>query len=232
MAPAHTLWASASRTVRAPSRLDADAFIPGSAPFLLRGGPRIRSEVATVVELGYRGQPLPNLSYSMTAFHNNYDHLRTQEVDPSGTFVTFGNLMEGKATGIEMWGNYQATPTWRLSAGLMGLHQRMTLKAGSNDVAGTGTAGKDPSHTAQIRSSLGLSEDKDFDVMVRRVGRLSNPDVPGYTALDARFGWRLRKGLELSVFGQNLNGGHGENGPLETRADVGRALGMKLVWQQ
>ena len=28
-APAHALWASASRTVRAPSRLDADAFVPG-----------------------------------------------------------------------------------------------------------------------------------------------------------------------------------------------------------
>ena len=114
----------------------------------------------------------------------------------------------------------------------MGLHQKMTLKAGSNDAAGPDTAGKDPSHTAQLRSSFNLSEDKEVDVMVRRVARLSNPDVPGYTALDARFGWRLRKGLELSVFGQNLNGGHGENGPLETRADAGRAVGMKLVWQQ
>ncbi len=232
MAPAHTLWASASRTVRAPSRLDADAFIPGTAPFLLRGGPRIRSEVATVTEFGYRGQPLPNVSYSMTAFHNDYDHLRTQEVDASGTFVTFGNLMEGKSYGIEMWGNYQASKAWRLSAGLMALHQKMTLKAGSNDLAGPGTAGKDPSHTAQLRSTFNLSDDKELDLVLRKVGALSNPDVPGYTALDARFGWRLRRGLELSLFGQNLNGGHGEYGPLATRAEVGRALGMKLVWQR
>ena len=64
------------------------------------------------------------------------------------------------------------------------------------------------------------------------MGKLSNPDVPGYTAVDARFGWRVRKGLELSVFGQNLNGGgHGEYGPLETRAHVARALGARLVWQ-
>ena len=232
MAPAHTLWASASRTVRAPSRLDADAFIPGKPPYLLRGGPRIRSEVATVFELGYRGQPLAKLSYSMTAFHHDYDHLRTQEVDPGGTFVTFGNLMQGKADGIEMWGNYQATPAWRLSAGLMALHESMTLTALSNDAAGPGTVGKDPSHTLQLRSSFNLGDDKEFDLMLRKVGALSEPDVPGYTALDARFGWRLRRAVELSVFGQNLNGAHGEYGPLATRTHVGRALGVKLVWQR
>jgi iron complex outermembrane receptor protein len=228
--PAHTLWAGASRTVRAPSRLDADAFIPGRAPFILRGGRAIRSEVATVLELGYRGQPLPGLSYSMTAFHNNYDHLRTQEVDAGGTFITFGNLMEGRASGVEMWGNYQATPAWRLSAGLLALHESLTLKAGSNDEAGPGMSGKNPSHTAQLRSSFKVSDDKEFDVALRKVGALSNPDVPGYTAIDARFGWRLQKGVELSLVGHNLNGGHGQYGPLETRTEVGRSLGVKLVW--
>ncbi len=168
----------------------------------------------------------------MTVFHHDYDHLRTQEVDPGGTFVTFGNLMQGKADGIEMWGNYQATPAWRLSAGLMALHESMTLTALSNDAAGPGTVGKDPSHTLQLRSSFNLGDDKEFDLMLRKVGALSEPDVPGYTALDARFGWRLRRAVELSVFGQNLNGAQGEYGPLATRTHVGRALGVKLVWQR
>jgi iron complex outermembrane receptor protein len=231
MAPAHTVWASASRTVRAPSRLDADAFIPGAPPYLLRGGPRVRAEVAKVVELGYRGQPMPSLSYSVTAFHNNYDHLRTQEVDPSNTFITFGNLMEGKASGFEMWGNYQASRAWRVSAGLMALHERLNLKAGSNDAAGPTIVGRNPSHTAQIRSTFSVAADKDLDVVLRKVGALADPDVPGYTAIDARFGWRLSRGLELSVFGQNLNGGHGEYAPVETRAELERTVGMKLVWQ-
>ncbi len=232
MAPAHTLWASASRTVRAPSRLDADAFIPGAPPYLLRGGPRIRSEVARVVEVGYRGQPLANLSYSITAFHNDYDHLRTQEVDPGFTFVTFGNLMEGKSRGLEMWGNFQATPAWRLSAGLLTVHERLRLKPGSNDLAGPSTVGKNPSHTAQLRSTFNLSEGKDIDVVVRKVGALRDPDVPGYTAVDARLGWRLQRALELSVFGQNLNGSHGEYGPVATRTEVGRTVGARLVWQR
>ncbi len=232
VAPAHTLWASASRTVRAPSRLDADAFIPGAPPYLLRGGPRIRSEVARVVELGYRGQPLPNLSYSITAFHNDYDHLRTQEVDPGFTFVTFGNLMEGKSRGIEMWGNFQATQAWRLSAGLLTLHERLRLKAGSNDLAGPLTVGKNPAHTAQLRSNFNLSDGKEIDLVLRKVGALRDPAVPGYTAIDARFGWRLQRGLELSLFGQNLNGGHGEYGPVATRTEVGRTIGARLVWRR
>jgi iron complex outermembrane receptor protein len=231
LAPAHTVWASASRTVRAPSRLDADAFIPGVPPYILRGGPQVRSEVAKVIELGYRGQPLPRLSYSMTLFHNDYDHLRTQEVDPSFSFVTFGSQMEGKASGIEVWGNYQATRAWRLSAGFTALRQRLTLKPGSLDEAAPLAEGKDPSHTAQLRSSFMLSDDQEFDLALRKVAALSYPDVPGYTALDARFGWRLRKGLELSVYGQNLNGSHGEYGPLATRTEVARTVGVKLVWQ-
>ena len=229
-APAHTVWAAASRTVRAPSRVDADIFIPATPPFLLAGGPEVRSEVADVVELGYRGQPLPQLSYSMALFHNKYDHLRTQEV-VGGTHYLFGNLMEGRANGIEIWGNYQATPAWRLSAGLTALDETLWLKPGSNNVTAPDMTGKNPSHTAQLRSAFSLSDDKDIDIALRKVGGLTKPDVPAYVALDARFGWRLRKGVELSLIGRNLNGGHGEFRSVASRTEVARSLGVKLVWQ-
>jgi iron complex outermembrane receptor protein len=231
LSPRHALWTALSRTVRAPTRLDVDAFIPGRPPYLLRGGQAVRSEVAKVFELGYRGQPLPGLSYSATLFHNEYDHLRTQEIDPTATFLTFGSLMEGQATGIEMWGSYQLSNAWRMSAGYTGLHERLRLKAGSNDLAGPGTAAKDPDHTLQLRSSYSIDEQRELEVGLRKVAALDNPAVSGYWALDARFGWRLRPGLELSVVGRNLNGSHGEYGPLATRAELGREVGVKLVWQ-
>lgn len=230
--PQHMIWTALSRTVRAPSRLDVDTFIPGAPPYLLRGGPEVRSEVAKVFEAGYRGQPAPNLSYSVTALFNEYDHLRTQEVDPTFTYLVFDSRMEGRARGLEMWGSYQAMPGWRLSAGLMALHQRFTLKPGSLDEAGPGSARKDPSHTAQMRSSFAIAADKDLDIMLRKVGALANPEVPGYTALDARLAWRPRRNLELSLIGQNLNGSHGEYGPVATRVEAGRSLGLKLVWQE
>lgn len=229
---AHAFWTGLSRTVRAPSRLDADVFIPAKPPYILIGGPQIRAEVARVFELGYRGQPSQNLSFSATAFHNDYDHLRTQEViSLSPLLVTFSNLMEGKADGIEMWGSWQAAPWWRLNAGYMALHERFTLKPGSNDAPGPGSARKDPRYTAQLRSSFSLAQDKDLDLFVRRVGALDHPAVPSYTALDARLAWRPRRDLELSLVGHNLNGSHGEYGPLGTRTEVARSVGVKLIWQ-
>ena len=231
-APAHAFWAGASRTVRAPSRLDADAFIPGRPPYLLRGGPRVRSEVAKVLELGYRGQPLEGLSYSATLFHSDYDHLRTQEIDPGRTFIVFGSLMEGRASGIEMWGSYQATPAWRLGAGFTALHEDFSLKPGSNDTAGPGISGKNPSHTAQLRSTWQAAPGKELEVALRKVAALENPAVPAYTALDARFGWRIGPAMELSVAGHNLNGAHAEYGPLATRSEVPRSVAVRLVWKQ
>ncbi|RSZ59512.1 TonB-dependent receptor [Massilia atriviolacea] len=230
LAPRHAVWSGVSRTVRAPSRLDADTFIPGKPPYLLRGGPQVRAEVAKVFELGYRGQPLAGLSYSATVFHNRYDHLRTQEVDPGGSFLTFDSKMEGKSSGIELWGSYQATPWWRLNLGAMALHQRFALKPGSNDAAAPRTSARDPSHTAQLRSTFALSADKELELAWRKVARLDSDKVPGYTALDARAGWRLRRNLELSVSGHNLNGAHAEYGPLATRSEIPREIAVKLVW--
>jgi iron complex outermembrane receptor protein len=218
--------------VRAPSRLDVDAYIPGKPPYVLAGGPRVRSEVAKLVELGYRGQPAAGVSYSVTAFHNTYEHLRTQELLPSGTEVAFANLMEGQASGIEAWGSYQATSRWRLSAGLTALHETMRLLPGSNDQAGPGTVGFDPAQTVQLRSSYSLDDAREFELALRNVGALGTGPVPGYTALDARLGWRLGRGLALSVSGQNLNGAHAEYGEVGTRIEVPRTVAVTLVWQQ
>ncbi len=231
LSPRHALWTALSRTVRAPTRLDVDAFVPGRAPFLLRGGPQVRAEVAKVFELGYRGQPLAGLSYSATLFHNDYDHLRTQEIDPGRTFITFGSLMEGRATGIEMWSSYQLSDAWRMSAGYTALHETLRLKAASNDFAGPGNSGKNPEHTLQLRSNYSFDDQRDLEVALRKVAALENPAVPGYWALDARFGWRLQRNLDVSVVGRNLNGSHAEFGPIANRIELARGVGVKLVWQ-
>ncbi len=225
----HAFWAAASRAVRAPSRIDADAYIPGRPPYLLAGGPMVRAEVARAFELGYRGQPMPGLSYSVALYHNRYEHLRTQELLPDGT-ISFQNLMEGHANGIEMWGSYQLSKAWRLSAGLTAQHQRLRLKAGSNDEAGLRRVGLDPSHTLQLRAFHSIDAERELELALRKVDALDSSAVPGYTAVDARFGWRLRPGLELSVSGRNLNGGHSEYGPARFRSEIPRTLAVQLTW--
>lgn len=229
--PDHLLWGAASRAVRAPSRLDRDPFIPSTPPFLLAGGPDTRSEVAKVYEVGYRGQLTPRFSASFTAFRTDYDHLRTQEIAPSRTFVVFASEMEGRARGVEMWGSYQATRAWRLSAGYTRLDTQLQIKPGSNDVNAPNAAGRDPTHTLMIRSSLDLPHQSELDASIRHVSALANPTVPSYTAVDLRLGWRPHRNLELSLIGKNLlGGGHAEYGDAATRSFFERSWFIKAAW--
>jgi iron complex outermembrane receptor protein len=209
-----------------------DAYVPGAPPYLLAGGRGVRAETARVFELGYRGQAGQVVSYSVTAFRNLYDHLRTQDVSPDGSTIVFGNLMEGRARGLEAWGNVQMTDAWRIAAGATLLHEEFTLKPGSSDEGSVLTTGRDPAYTAQLRSSHVLDAARELEVAVRRNGALGYPDVPAYWAIDARFGWRCAPGMELSVIGTNLNGGHAEYGVASTRGEVPRTVGVKLTWQR
>jgi iron complex outermembrane receptor protein len=227
----HLLWSAISRTVRAPSRLDRDAFVPGKPPFLLDGGPAFRSEVAKVYEVGYRGQPFAKISYSVTAFYADYDHLHTTEVSTSRTYFVFANGMEARTSGVEMWGAWQAASWWRLSAGFTGQRERLRLKPGSNDAGSLGTAGRDPAHTWLVRSSMNLPARTEVDVTVRGVAALANPNVPSYSTVDLRLGWRPRPDLELSLSGRNLaDGGHGEFTTVAFRAEIGRSIYASVRW--
>lgn len=230
VAPDHLLWGAASRTVRAPSRLDRDVFVPGKPPFLLIGGPDVRSEIANVYELGYRGQPNSRLSFAATVFHADYDRLRTQEVNFSPLFVVFANNMEGSTSGIEMWSSYQATPNWRLSAGYTVQQESLKLKPGSNDQAALRNLDKDPAHKWILRSSLNLPGQSEVDITVRHVAGLSNPEVPAYTAVDLRYGWHPRPHLEFSVTAQNLGSkGHGEFTNELTRTQLEPSAFLKVL---
>jgi iron complex outermembrane receptor protein len=232
-APNQMLWTAASRTDRAPSRLDHDIFVPGEAPFLLRGGPNVVAETADDYEVGYRGQISSAASFSATVYHTVYDRLRNQQVDPSFTYLFYANGMQGRTSGVELWGSYQAAPIWRLNAGYSRLRQAFNLTPYSIDL-GTlqSTEGANPSQWAILRSTLDLGPRVEFDATLRYMGALSDPVVPSYTALDLRVGWQLRSNLDLSLAAQNLLGsGHGEFTDVATRTDVKRAVFLKLQYR-
>jgi iron complex outermembrane recepter protein len=222
-----TIWGAASRAVRAPTRLDRELF--AQTPLRLDGGPDFRSEVSKVLELGYRAQPFPRLSYSVSVFRSAHDHLRSLEPIGGGVFV-FGNEMEGNTTGIEAWGSLQAQARWRLGAGAVFLDQDLRFKPGSGDT-NVAAAGNDPAYQWMLRSSLDVTANQDFDVIVRHVGRLPSPVVPAYTAVDARYAWRLQRTLEFSVTGRNLfDRRHPEFGAPATRSEIERGLFFRIQW--
>ncbi|MGI4846756.1 MAG: TonB-dependent receptor plug domain-containing protein, partial [Janthinobacterium lividum] len=234
--PDQLLWTAVSRTLRAPTRLDADIAVPGSPPFFYVGNSNPRSEVAKVVELGYRGRVGSKINLSATAFHNQYTDLATIDFPEDGP-PQFGNGMKGWATGIEMWASWQATPRWRLNGGFTALREKFSVTSPLVFPGEAGITGNDPAATWQIRSSYNVSENREIDFTVRHVGTQagidsSNPGTPSYTAIDARFGWKIRPDLEFSITGLNLFGtGHAEFGLPEFRATFDREIMAKVVWR-
>ncbi|MES2161016.1 MAG: TonB-dependent receptor [Pseudomonadota bacterium] len=237
---AHSLlWTALSRALRTPSRVDRDAYIFGIPSAALRGGPNFRSERLTALELGYRAQPTSRLSYSINAYYNKYDDLRAIENGALKGTLEVGNQAEGRAAGLEIWGNFQVSRDWRLSASHTLLHESVNLRPGFNGpppASGlVSLLGNDPAHRYTLRSSHDLPHGVELDLSLDRVAALPNPAVPAYTSLDARLGWHAAARLDLALSVQNLlDRRHGEFGALtgtSPRAAFERSLSLQLLWK-
>ena len=192
------LWAGLSRAVRAPSRIDSDLYVLGTPPLALAGGPDFRSEIANTLELGLRSRHGPALSYALVVFRSTYDYLRSLDVLPSGVFVV-GNQIKGRMDGLEASASYQASKSWSLEASAVLLHGRFS---GPN--LALSSPGNDPRAQWRLGSTWNLGDSQQLNVSLRHVGKLPSPLVPAYTAVDARYGWRVSKSVELAVTGRNL----------------------------
>ncbi|UUZ73920.1 TonB-dependent receptor [Polaromonas sp. P1(28)-8] len=72
----------------------------------------------------------------------------------------------------------------------------------------------------------------ELDVSLRSIGTLSSTNVPRYTALDARLGWKIAKDVEVSLAAFNLlDKGHPEFGALPARSEIGRSFYAKMLWK-
>jgi iron complex outermembrane receptor protein len=225
------LWGAISRAVRTPSRVDRDLANRTRPPFTV-GNPDFESENVVAYELGLRTQPLPALSASIATYYNDYDDLRTFEPPPVGAIpFTVANLLKGETYGAELSADYQPSTQWRLSAGYTVLHVKLQEKAGSRDPFGGVLDSRDWKHQAFIRGSATLPANFELDGALRRIGRLTTLQVPAYTELDMRLGWRWSPALDLSLIGHNLlHDSHGEFGP-PGRQLIERSVFAFITWQ-
>jgi iron complex outermembrane recepter protein len=222
------LWSAVSRAVRTPSRIDRDFFFPGSAPFVIAGGPDFVSEKLVAYEAGYRLQASPVVSFSISTFYNVYDDLRTIEPTGGRAFV-LANKMEGETYGVEAWGGYKLNEQWRVTLGYSALRKMLRLKPGSGDTTSLAAAGTDPSYQFFARSAVNLPHNVDFDLVLRAINGLPSQGVPQYTAFDAQVGWLVSRGVEVSLTGNNLfDSRHREFGTTATGSEIERSAFVKL----
>lgn len=218
------LWASASRAVRTASRIDRDIIGPG----ILERATDFRAEEVISYEAGVR-RSFARASFSASVYFNDYDDLRILTIAPSG-LLRFGNEMTGHGYGAEIWGEYQATDWWRLSASVNYLEKDLKLGPTAIAAALDQHQGNDPDFQVQVRSRMDLTPKLSLDVALRAVDDLELPAVPGYIEADARLAYRLTEGVEAAVVGRNLlDPSHPETGSVTQRGEVRRGVHAELI---
>lgn len=203
------LWAAVSRAIRAPSRFDADYYlptypVPAGSPSVA-GGPNFISEKLTAYEVGYRLQPTEKSTFSFAGFYNVYRDLYSVEALPGTQTYQIQNGSEGESWGGEVTGTYQATDAWRIRVGYTYFEKDLRMKPGR--VFDPAYLGNDTRNQATLHSILDLPKGFELDVMARYLDylpqTLATAQVPEYFTFDTRLGFQL-KSLELALVGQNL----------------------------
>jgi iron complex outermembrane recepter protein len=204
---AFTLWGAVSMAVRSPTPFDRDVVekITPTAAAQLIGDADFQHEKLTAYEIGARFHPASIASFSISAFYNDYDQLRTIELSPGNTLpLVWGNLLEGTTYGLEAWGEVRVQSWWRLSGGFSTLHEDLRFKPGSVELLGLQQDGLDPKFQGSLKSSMELGRSFTLDGDLRYVGALPNDVVPAYVEMNSRLGWNLTDRLQISVSGRNL----------------------------
>jgi iron complex outermembrane receptor protein len=222
-----SVWASAARASRLPSRAENDISIdllvvPGTPATLFRNVPppdgTLKSEVVDAIEAGYRAVWHDTASIDISVFRNRYHNLRgaiTGPTDLSGLptvvvqTVVPANAVEARSHGVELSGDVQVASWWHLYPAWTWL--KTTAWAPSGDPSAVSDAQRHevetPRQRFSLRSSMNLGKTQQLDVVVRQVGRsatTAGSAVDRYTTLDVRYALRPTDRTEFALVGRNL----------------------------
>ena len=115
------------------------------------------------------------------------------------------NFGKGLTRGIELWGQWQPSPVWRLNWGGVVQHLETSLMPGSHATGVVnGLSTNDPAHHWMLRTSHDLTDQLQLDLSLRYMGQLPQPVVPSYTELDLQLLWKPQPDVEVALLGQNL----------------------------
>jgi iron complex outermembrane recepter protein len=245
-------WASVSRAVRIPDRVNEDIqddlYIPLPILTFLRisGNHNLISERLIAYEAGFRTLVHPRLYLSASGFYNAYRNIiafgplkpgaPTNPPFPPGTRlfdIQYINGIHGATHGAEIAPDYQAASFWRIRSGFSYLNVDLKDEPGfTSTLTLTSLRGSNPTYQAFIESQINLPRHFEFDQSFRYVDSLPAQKVRAYTTADARVGWNPIKSLSLSVTGQNLFQPHHAEFGIDPSPTVyiKRGVYAKLVW--
>jgi len=248
----HRLWASISRAVRTPSRIEDSGRIttlvippipfvnPDITVVSILGNSEFTSEELIAYEVGYRYLPSESISFDLALFFNNYEKLQAYNQSSPIDLIYFGNTISGEVYGLEF--TTQWSPTDWLETELS--YSYIDIKM-EDPQALTGIdqeamiEGSSPKNQISLKASIALQENLHLNLWGRYVDELEKSSivadfpVDDYTTLDANIRWQPVDDLELSLVGQNLF----DNKHLEfiseqftKPTEIGRSIYAKLTW--
>lgn len=245
-----TIWLSASRAVRTPTRNeDGLNLFAGSQ----QGSSSYRSEDLIAYELGYRIKPTNKTSIDVSTFFNSLSSLRTFEKVSTGKY-TAANKGYGESYGFEISSKWQVNESWKLEASYDYLKATLHINNGSTDNTSNQSLelleGRNPQSQFKLKSFYNITPKIELDNILYYVSGLpmggnstynpstnsmnSGTGISSYFRFDTRLGYLPTKNLDLSIGVQNLfNQVHSEFNAaiLNNRTEIGRTFYAKVVWQ-
>jgi iron complex outermembrane receptor protein len=248
----HTVWASITRAVRTPSRIEEgfqfNALSQPALPLYIRlvGDGQFTPEQMLGYELGYRNYFRRNGFLNISTFFNRYTDLlsvdsRPAFAEPSPTPVHLvlplylRNGVKAETAGVEVAGLLDLRAWWRLR----GSYSYLALNAKNRPVTNDASTvrqleGDSPSHKVVIQSMFTLWHGVDVGLAYRYVSALPDQKVAAYSTGDANIAWRLAHDWQVSLVGRNLMQPYhfeygGNPGPL---VGIKRAGYLKLTWSR
>lgn len=239
------IWGSISRAVRTPSEAETDVRLNPAPPvpippglLTIHGNPDFGSEKLVAYELGYRIQPIKQLTLDLTGFYNIYNDLRSIEplhpgpVSPS----IVKNKLFGDTYGTEIAATAQLTKRWRVQGSYSYFDAQLHREHGSHDgTTKTTDEGSSPHNQVSLQSLVDLGWNIQFDSTLRYVDTLLAPKIPSYLTMDVRVAWSPRKDLEIAIVGRNLlDDQHPEFAPTfigTQKSEVQRSVYGTVVWR-
>ncbi len=217
-----TLWASVSRAVRTPSRIEhnlrVDSLVDAGGPVFARfiGDDEFEPERLVAYEAGWRSRLGFRVNLDTAVDDIRYRELPSNapgtaapRTDPAPAHfvlpIFLRNRLNGTVKGIELAADWLPLDRWRIRAAHSVLIMDLAAEPGSGDTTTAQSAeGSSPHHQSVLRTTFNLTAGLELNLQLRRVAELPAQSVPAYTALDARIGWQARPDLLLSLAGRNL----------------------------
>ncbi|HEY1892772.1 MAG TPA: TonB-dependent receptor [Steroidobacteraceae bacterium] len=251
LSDSRTLWGAVSRAVRVPTRIEQNEDIvatdPASNPVVILVGNRnFHAEQVLAFELGYRWQPLTDLSLDLAVFRNRYTGLASLELATPYLDVATGqtvypllteNFIDGHATGLEGLAQYSPVAWWRLSVNYSYVQMSLT-PLGEDLNRNHFYEGSTPRNQVGVQSYFDLPHNVELYGGLRVLSAVEMlPEIvngtgdPGYQELDLNAIWRVTQHLTLSLEGQSLlHSSHIEFGAPDERSAIDRSVFGRVTW--